>query len=174
MSGGRLKDGSRFTYAVQLARSASLSVVHDPDSGELDAFSKIQGQDSFRRLTPPASPPNRTDMDAKLSGLQPAGSDYGLYDAIGDAADAIKDYRNSAAVLFTDGGSQQGDLAAQAKRLRGRLKGDVPPIIVLTGTQKCDSDTIKTLGDSVACVDTAHQETNDTIAAILDAMRVKP
>ena len=83
MSAARPKHGSSFTYAVELARDASLSVVRDPDQGELDAFSRISGQKPFRRLTAPAHPPDRTSMDAQLSRLTPRGSDHDLYDAIG-------------------------------------------------------------------------------------------
>jgi hypothetical protein len=172
MSGGRSEGGSRFTYAVQLARSAALNVVHDPDTGELDVFSRTPGKSPFRRLTAPRQPPNRPDIDAKLSSLVPQGSDIPLYDAIEQAAKPLAAYANSAAVVFTDGGSQGGDLAAAAQRLRGRLRRDAPPIIVLTGVQTCaQSRPIKALGTAVTCVETAADETNDIMASILGAAR---
>ncbi len=166
---GRSEGGSPFTYAVQLARGAALSLIHDPDSGELDTFSEIGGKQRFVALTPARRPPDRTDMDAKLRGLTPSGSDIPLYTAIEKAA------RSSVAVILTDGGSQKGDTASAAKDLRKRLVGSVPPIVVLTGDERCDaSEPIKALGHAVTCVDTVNDEVNDTIAAILDAARVTP
>ena len=84
----------------------------------------------------------------------------------------IRGYANSTAVIFTDGGSQK-DPAAAAERLR--LDAKNPPIIVLTSALTCDeSEPIKALGHRVTCLDTVSGGTNDTIAAITNAMRERP
>ncbi|MCO5972253.1 vWA domain-containing protein [Actinoallomurus soli] len=165
MSGGRPQGGSRFTAAVQVARTAAQTVIHDNrDTVELGAFSRIQGKSSFRTVAPPAGPGT---IGAALDGLTPQGSDIPLYDAIRAAADRVAAYQDATVVVLTDGGSEEADPRDRAAALRRVLK--TRPIIVLTGTVTCGaSAALKALGPSVRCVDAGDQEPTDVVTAVFD------
>ncbi|GAA4633698.1 hypothetical protein GCM10023196_072270 [Actinoallomurus vinaceus] len=164
MSGGRSQGGSRFTYAVQVARAAAQTAVHDTDTVELDAFSRIQGQPGVRLAVPPGP---RGSIGTALDGLTPQGSDIPLYDAIGDAAARVAAYPQAVVVVFTDGGSEAADPRARAAPLKRALK--TRPVVVLTGTDTCaGSAAIKALGTSVRCVDAGDRQPSDVVTSVFD------
>lgn len=164
MSGGRSQGGSRFTYAVQLARAAAQTAIHDTDTVQLDVFSRIQGQPPFRAAAPPG---RRGSIGAALDGLTPQGSDIPLYDAIGDAAARIASYPEATVVVLTDGGSEAADPRSRAAALRQALK--TRPVLVLTGTDTCGgSAAIKALGTAVRCVDAGGREPSDVVTSVFD------
>ncbi|MCO6007755.1 VWA domain-containing protein [Actinoallomurus purpureus] len=165
MSGGRSQGGSRFTYAVQLARTAAQTAIHDTDTVELDVFSRLQKQPPFRAVAPPG---RRGAIGTALDGLTPQGSDIPLYDAIGDAAARVAAYPQAIVVVLTDGGSEAADPRGRATALRHALK--TRPIVVLTGTDTCGrSASIKALGTAVRCVDAGGgREPNDVVTSVFD------
>ncbi|GAA4601059.1 hypothetical protein GCM10023195_02200 [Actinoallomurus liliacearum] len=165
MSGGRPQPGSRFTYAVQVARAAAQTAIHDGrDTVELDVFSRVQKQPPFRATGPPAGPGT---IGSALDGLTLQGSDIPLYDAIGDAAARVAAYPDATVVVLTDGGSEAADPRARAAALRKALK--TRPIIVLTGTDTCEGTTaIKALGSAVRCVDAGSREPSDVVTSVFD------
>lgn len=168
MSGGRSESGSRFTYAVQLARSAHSNAIRTIDTAELDVFSRAAGNPTFRQLVAPDATDSRGRFETALDGLTPTGSDLSLDDAIIAAAGRFKGFSGTSVIVFTDGGSLT-DPAKAAGRIRASTKGAAPPIVVLTGTQRCaETPTMKTLGSAVRCVDTVGHDPNDTVTGIFN------
>jgi Bacterial extracellular solute-binding protein len=171
MSGGRSEGDSRFTYAVQLARAAAQTAIHEKDVVELDVFSRIQGQQPFRVAAPLEKP--GAAISTALDGLTPQGSDIPLYDAIGDAATRVAAYDHGTVVILTDGGSEAADPRSRAAALQQTLKTRPfkprPPILVLTGTDTCGhSAWIKALGTAVRCVDAVGRQPSDVMTYVFD------
>lgn len=168
MSGGRPEGGSRFTYAVQLARAAAQNAVHDTDTVGLGVFSRVQAQAPFR-MSVPAGPRGTVGsaIGSALDGLTPRGSDIPLYDAIAAAAAPVAAYPQSVVVIFTDGGSEAADPNTRAAALRSRLK--TRPILVMTGAETCrQSAPVKALGAAVRCVDAGGRSPNDVVTSVFD------
>ncbi|MFL6056874.1 MAG: hypothetical protein ACJ72W_28845 [Actinoallomurus sp.] len=164
MSGGRSQGGSRFTYAVELARTAAQTAIHARDTVQLDVFSRIQGQPPFRAAAPPG---RQGAIGPALDGVTLQGSDIPLYDAIRDAAARVAAYPQAPVVVLTDGGSEAADPRGRATALRQALK--TRPIVVLTGTGTCaESAAIKTLGTAVRCVDAGGREPSDVVTSVFD------